>query len=129
MNDIRTKRRFGVTASLKPVQRARLAGLYGSDVWPDALDVMEQCCIEIETKLINTPVAEKAAVLANHQLAQAAWRIFTHFQEKILNETSLYLESVAPKPAVPELTAAEKWAENVLDPLKTPPTEEDYMGI
>jgi hypothetical protein len=68
-------------------------------------------------------------VLANHRLAQAAWRIFTHFQDKIKTETFLYLESVAPKTPVPEMSAAEKWAENVLDPLKTPPTDEDYMGI
>ena len=129
MNEIRTERRFGVTAELKPVQRMRLASLYNSDVWPDALDVMEQCCIEIETELINTPVAHEDAVLANHRLAQAAWRIFTHFQDKIKTETFLYLESVAPKTPVPEMSAAEKWAENVLDPLKTPPTDEDYMGI
>lgn len=129
MNDIRTERRFGVTAELKPVQRMRLASLYHSDVWPDALDVMEQCCIEIETDLINTAPAEKAAVLANHQMAQAAWKIFTHFQEKIKTETFLYMEGVAPKPPVPGLTAAEQWAENVLDPLKTPPPDDDYMGI
>jgi hypothetical protein len=129
MNEIRTDRRFGVTAELKPVQRARLASLYASDVWPDALDVMEQCCIEIETELINTPASQKEAVLANHELAQAAWRIFTHFQEKIKTETFLYMESVAPKTPVPELTAAERWAENVLDPLKTPPTDDDYMGM
>lgn len=129
MNEIRTERRFGVTAELKPVQRMRLASLYNSDVWPDALDVMEQCCIEIETELLNTSVAETAAVLERHKAAQNAWKIFTHFQEKIKTETFLYLESVAPKTPVPELTAQEKWAENVLDPLKTPPTDEDYMGI
>lgn len=129
MNEIRTKRRFGVTAELKPIQRARLASLYSSDVWPDALDVFEQCCIEMETDLINTPVAHEDAVLANHRLAQAAWRMFTHFQEKIQAQALLYMESVAPKPPVPELTAEEKWVENVLDPLKTPPPDDDYMGI
>ena len=129
MNEIRTERRFGVTAELKPVQRMRLASLFNSEVWPDALDVLEQCCIEIETDLINTPVGERQSVLGHHQLAQAAWRMFTHFQEKIKTETFLYMESVAPKTPVPELTSEEKWAENVLDPLKTPPTEEDYMGI
>jgi hypothetical protein len=128
MNEIRTERRFGVTAELKPVQRMRLASLYNSEVWPDALDVMEQCCIEIETELFNTSAADRAAVLAKHQLGQAAWRIFTHFQEKIKTESLLYMESVAPKPPVPELTAQERWAENVLDPLKTPP-DDDYMGI
>jgi hypothetical protein len=129
MNEIRTERSFGVTSSLRPVQRARLASLYTSDVWPDALDVMEQCCIEMETKLINTPPEEPDSVLANHRMAQAAWMIFTHLQEKIKNEASLYLESVAPKPIVPELTAAEMWAENVLDPLKTAPPDDDYVGI
>lgn len=129
MNEIRTERRFGVTAELKPVQKMRLATLYHSEVWPDALDVMEQCCIEIETDLINTPADEESAVVANHKMAKAAWKIFTHFQEKIKTETLLYLESVTPKPPVPELSAREQWIENVLDPLKAPPTEEDYMGF
>jgi hypothetical protein len=129
MNEVRTERRFGVTADLKPVQRMRLATLYNSDVWPDALDVMEQCCIEIETDLINTPVAETEAVLEKHKMTQAAWRIFEHFQEKIKNETSLYMESVAPKTPVPEMTAMERWTENLLDPTKPAPTEDDYMGI
>jgi hypothetical protein len=129
MDEIRTERRFGVTAELKPVQRMRLASLYSSDVWPDALDVMEQCCIEIETDLINTPADEESAVVANHKMAKAAWKIFTHFQEKVKTETLLYLESVAPKPPVPELSARERWAENLLDPLKAPPIEDDYMGF
>lgn len=129
MSEIRTERRFGVTATLNPRQRARLSAFYQSDVWPDVLDVMEQCCIEVETELLNTSVAEKAAVLARHMSAQNAWKIFTHFQEKIKSETSLYLESVAPKTPVPEMSEAEKWVENVLDPLKTPPSDDDYMGI
>lgn len=128
MNEIRTERSFGVTAELKTVQRARLTAFYSSDTWPDVLDVMEQCCIEIETELLNTPVAERAAVLARHQSAQNAWKIFTHFQEKIKAESFLYAESVAPKTPVPELTPAEQWREHVLDPLKPPP-EEDYVGI
>lgn len=128
MNEIRTERSFGVTAELKTVQKARLSALYVSETWPDALDVMEQCCIEIETELINTPAADTAAVLANHQMAQAAWKIFTHFQEKVKAETFLYQESIAPRTPVPLLTAKEQWTEHVLDPLKPPPPD-DYMGI
>lgn len=129
MNEIRTERSFGVTSDLKTVQRARLAAFYNSDTWPDVLDVMEQCCIEIETVLLNTPVADATAVLANHQSAQNAWKIFTHLQEKIKAETFLYMESVAPRTPVPQLTPQEQWQEHVLDPLKPPPPEEDYVGI
>jgi hypothetical protein len=128
MSAIRTERRFGVTAQLEPHQRRNLNALRNSEVWDDLLDVMEQTCIEVETELLNTSVAEKAAVLARHQSAQNAWKIFTHFQEKILLESSLYLESVAKKPPVPELTPEEQFIENTLDPLQPLPPD-DYMGI
>jgi hypothetical protein len=128
MTAIRTERRFGVTAKLEPNQRRNLNALRNSEVWDDLLDVMEQTCIEVETDLINTSAAEEAEVLANHKMAKAAWKIFTHFQEKIFSESSLYLESVAKKPPVPELTAEEQFIENILDPLQPPPPD-DYMGI
>jgi hypothetical protein len=126
--DIRTERRFGVTAELKPIQRRNLLGLRNSDVWDDCLDVMEMCCIEIETDLINTSADDEAAVLANHKMSKAAWKIFTHFQEKVQTEANLYLASVAKQPLVPQLTPREQWIESVLDATAPQPTD-DYMGI
>jgi hypothetical protein len=131
MNElIRNERTFGVTSELKPIQRRNLLNLQRSEVYPDLLDVLEMCCIETETNLINTDAADEAAVLANHKMAKAAWQIFTHMQDKIDSEAKLYLASVAPKPPVPEMTDEEKRIENILDPMRFSPADEDnYAGI
>jgi hypothetical protein len=128
MKEIRTERRFGVTGHLEPIQRRNLMFIRESDGWPDLLDVMEMCCIEIETDLINTPSENEAAVVANHKMAKAAWKLFTHMQMKVDEEISLYMASVAPKPLVPEMTQQEEWVEGLLDPTKPQPPD-DYMGI
>jgi hypothetical protein len=122
---IRNERRFGVTAELEPIQRRNLLNMRNSEAWPDVLDVLEMCCIEIETKLINTDAADETAVLANHKLAKAAWVIFTQFQLKIDSEIALFLASVAPKSAMPELTPHEQLIENILDPTKGNPELSD----
>jgi hypothetical protein len=84
MNEaVRTERRFGVTAELQPIQRRNLLNVRNSEAWPDVLDVMEMCCIEIESRLINSDPANSEEVLANHKLSKAAWVIFTQFQELI----------------------------------------------
>jgi hypothetical protein len=128
MNEaIRTERRFGVTAQLQPLQRRNIMNLRNSEAWPDALDVLEMCCIEIETRLINTPVENEAAVLANHKLAKAAWIIFIQFQEKLDVEIALFLASVAPKSEVPELTPDERLIENILDPTRGSPDYEEEL--
>ena len=124
MNEIRTERSFGVTAELKTAQRVRLTALLHSDVYEDVLDVMEMVCIELETKLINTDPADRAAVLANHQMAKSSWLIFTHLQEKIAAEAAIHLQSTQGKPPVPALSAHEQLIENILDPTRHM-TEED----
>jgi hypothetical protein len=118
---IRTERRFGVTSELTQQQRVNLLKMRNEDGWQDVLDVMEMTCIEIETALINTSSDKETEVLANHKMAKAAWLIFTHLQEKIDLEISLYLESIAKKPPVPEMTWAEQEAENILDPTRPAP--------
>lgn len=128
MKEIRTERSFGVTGSLEPIQRRNLLSVRESEGWPDLLDVMEMCCIEMETDLINTAAENESAVVANHKMAKAAWKIFTHFQTKVDEEIALYMASVAPQPLVPELTPQEQWIEAVLDPTKPQPPD-DYMGI
>jgi len=124
MIEARTERRFGVTAGLTALQRRNLFTIRNSDGWSDVLDVMEMCCIEMETKLINTEPAAEADVLANHRMAKAAWQIFTHLQAKIDNEISFYLSGVATKPLIPAMTREEQEIENILDPTKPPPEYE-----
>jgi hypothetical protein len=118
---IRTERRFGVTAELTTPQRRNLFTVRNSEGWSDVLDVMEMCCIEMESKLINTEPAAEADVLANHRMAKAAWQIFTHLQAKIDDEISLYLSGVAPKPLVPPMSREEQDIENMLDPTRPLP--------
>lgn len=120
---IRTERRFGVTSKLTPEARRNLLAIRSSDAWPDVLDIMEMCCIEIETKLINTEPAQEADVLANHKMAQAAWQIFTHLQTKIDDEISLYLRSIEKPTLVPPMTPEEQLIENIIDPTKPLPSE------
>jgi hypothetical protein len=118
---IRTERRFGVTSQLSAQQRRNLMNVRNSAEWQDILDVMEMCCIEIETVLINTSTDKEAEVLANHKMAKAAWLIFTHLQEKIDTEISIYLASTTQQPLVPEMTFAEQEQENILDPTRPRP--------
>jgi hypothetical protein len=120
---IRNERSFGVTAQLTPEQRRDLAGLRVSDAWPALLDVMEMCCIEIETNLLNTEAEDEDAVLANHKMAKAAWIIFVHMQEKVDFEISAYMASIAKQPPIPELTPEEQMTENILDPTRPLPDD------
>lgn len=125
---IRSERTFGVTAELKPAQRRNLLALINSEVYPDVLDVLEMCCIETETKLINTEPSDESAVLANHRMAKAAWQMFTHMQEKIAAETRVYLRSIEKAPVVPKLTPQEQWAESTLNPTLYAPDEEEILS-
>lgn len=115
---IRTQRRFGVTAQLTPLQRRNIMAVRNSPEWQDVLDVMEMCCIEIETDLINTDAEQELEVLANHKMAKAAWKVFTHLQQKLDSEISLYLNSITKEPLVPEPTADELERENILNPTR-----------
>lgn len=126
---IRTERRFGVTATLSLEARRNIMQVRNGPEWQDILDVMEMCCIETETRLINTPAEQELEVLANHKMAKAAWQIFTHMQEKIDIEISLYLNSITKQPLTPELTDEEREQENILDPTRSygqPENEENY---
>jgi hypothetical protein len=115
---IRTERRFGVTAELTPLQRRNLYQVRNSEAWADVLDVMEMCCIEVETQLINTNADREAEVLANHKMAKAAWQIFTHLQQKLDDEISLYLNTLTKPSLMPEVTEEEQLIENILDPTR-----------
>lgn len=114
---IRTERRFGVTAKSSVNATARLYALYGTETWQDLLDVMEQVCIEIETDLINTAASDEAAVLANYRMSKAAWMVFTHMQQKVIECFNAYLSKVTPQPIGPIFTDEERERENILNPL------------
>lgn|ERR1700729_4197469 len=130
MNEIRTERRFGVTATLSPAQLRNLFALRNSETWPDLLDVLEQCCIEIETVLINTPAENETQVLANHKMSKSAWMMFTHLQEKMDEVTISYMASVEKPVFVPMPTREEMERENLLNPTLYPPSaEQDTYGI
>lgn len=126
---IRTERRFGVTGKLTPSQVRNLFALRNSETWPDLLDVMEQCCIEVETVLINTDADKEAEVLANHKMAKAAWMIFTHLQEKLNDVVSSYTASVEKPLFVPPITAEEMERENILNPTNYMPLAEVEDGF
>jgi hypothetical protein len=123
-NTIRTERRFGVTAQLDVNALRRIYSMRSSDVWHDLLDVMEQCCIEIESALINTEADDENAVLANHKMSKAAWQIFTHFQTRIDAEINTYLSSLLPTPTVPR-PFADLEREHLLN-ATLPPPEDTY---
>jgi L-rhamnose mutarotase len=126
---IRTERRFGVTARLEPTQLRNLFALLHSETWPDLLDVMEQCCIEVETVLINTPVENKTAVLENHKLSKAAWMIFEHLQNKMNAVENSYMASVDKPVYVPQPTREEMERENLLNPTLYATAADDTYGI
>lgn len=120
---IRTERRFGVTSQLTQEQRKGIMQMRNSREWDSILDVMEMCCIEQETRLINTDPEQELEVLANHKMAKAAWQIFTHLQEKIDVEISLYLGSITNQTPARALTPEEQERENILDPTRPRPAE------
>ncbi len=120
---IRTERRFGVTSQLSPQQRRGIMQIRNSAEWQDILDVMEMCCIEQETKLINTDAEQESEVLANHKMAKAAWQIFMHMQQKIDPEIALFLASISTQPLVPKATVEELERENILDPTRPYPPD------
>jgi len=123
-NTIRTERRFGVTAKLDPNALRRLYMLRAEDVWQDLLDVMEQCCIEIESVLINTNADDEKAVLANHKMSKAAWQIFAHFQERIDGEVNTYLSNMLLTPTAPPRSFEELEREHLLNPLLPEPIDD-----
>ncbi len=127
----RTERRFGVTAKSSPKALARLYELRVSEAWEDLLDVLEQVCIEVESKLINTDPEQELEVLANHKMSKAAWMIFIHMQEKVDACLSVYLSNVATQPEGRSFTEEERERERILNPLTLStlsPEEADTYG-
>jgi hypothetical protein len=121
----RTERRFGVTARPSQGSVARLYSLRISEVWDDLLDVMEQVCIEVESKLINTDAEQELEVLANHKMSKASWMVFIHMQEKVDECLKTYLSGVAIQPEGRMFTEEEREREMILNPLAMSPLPTD----
>jgi hypothetical protein len=88
--DIRDERTHGLKDHLTPSQRARLLSLRRSDGYEVLLDLMEMCCIEQETKLINVDVKDESGIIAEHRMAKAFWQVFTSLQKKVEVEVMLH---------------------------------------
>jgi hypothetical protein len=52
-------------------------------------------------------------------MSKAAWQIFTHLQQKVDDQISLYLNSINREPPTPRATPEEQWIENTLDPTRS----------
>jgi hypothetical protein len=122
MANVRTERRFGVTAQLDAAARNRLFSLRVHAGWDDLLDVMEMVCIEQESSLINTDVDKESAIIAHHRMTKAAWQMFIHFQERIDREIALCVEQ-QPQTTQTGLTPEEAEIENIMNPLKFLPDD------
>jgi hypothetical protein len=129
MNHKRTERRVGVTDKISHSAERNLFVLIHSETWGDLLDVLERCCVEIETQLISVDVANTRAVLENHKLSKAAWVIFERMQDRIIAASQTYSSSVATQPIEPELTAEEAEREFTLNPTRFPPLQEVDEGF
>jgi L-rhamnose mutarotase len=125
--EIRVERRVSVTEKITPSAARNLYALSHSETWPDLLDVLERCCIEIESALISVDVKDTVAVLENHKLSKAAWVIFGRMQERIIEAGNAYWSEVATQPVVPRLTPEEQEREYTLNPTNYPDLPDDAL--
>lgn len=81
---IRTERSHGLKAEPPVDEKQALYNLVNSAGWPALLNVLERCCIEQETRLINREVEDDKGILAEHKMSKAYWQIFTRMQRDVL---------------------------------------------
>jgi hypothetical protein len=132
MEEIRTTRRYGVTAQMTNRARQNLFHLrQDREAWDDLLDVMEQAVIELETNLINTAPEDTAAILEKHKLCKAAWQIFEHLQTKVEQEIAILLTGHATALTAPPLSDEEREIEEIITPYATNSgeMEDSYNGL
>lgn len=70
-------------------QRSVLSGFVQQEAFDIMQHLMVDVCREFNTALMNTPVADKDAVLANHVAAKVAAQIYQMFFERIGQELEL----------------------------------------
>jgi hypothetical protein len=81
---IRTERSHGLKAAPPEDEKQALYNLVNSAGWTALLNVLERCCIEQETRLINRDVEDDKGILAEHKMSKAYWQIFTRMQRDVL---------------------------------------------
>jgi len=83
---IRTTRKLKVTeVEISDEERELLAQLANDSRYEALLNLMERCCIEIETAHFNTSVNNPEEILGGHALAKACWLFFTYIQKRVQN--------------------------------------------
>ena len=89
-NEIRTERTHGLKDALTSRQRAALVSIRHAEGYEALLDLIEMCCIEQETRLINAEVSDTEKILAEHRMAKAFWQIFQGVQKKVEVEIAIH---------------------------------------
>ena len=117
MSQIRTERTFGVTGRLSEEKRGALATIRTHPGYQALLDILEQTCIEQESRLINRDVTDPEAIVAEHRKTQAMWQMFTHMQEAVDREVGAYNEHILPR-REPEYTQEQMDIDELLDPTR-----------
>lgn len=97
MNEVRTERTHGIRAGLDASARGSLLQIRHMPGYEVLLDLMEQACIEQESKLILSPVSEPDKIVAEHRLAQAYWQVFVTLQQKVERELAEHLGQIADR--------------------------------
>jgi hypothetical protein len=91
VSEIRTERTHGLKDQLSSRGRAGLVSIRHSDGYEALLDLMEMCCVEQETRLINVEVENTEKVVAEHKMSKAFWQVFVGLQKKVEVEIALHL--------------------------------------
>lgn len=92
MNEpIRTERTHGIGQRLDASQRASLLQVRYTPGYEILLDLIEQICIEQETRLINQEARDEEGIVAEHRMAKAFWQVFVTLQTKVEVEIAIHL--------------------------------------
>lgn len=94
----RTERSHGLKATVRRDEQQALFNLVNTAAWPVLLDVIERCCIQQETRLINCDVADDKAILAEHRMSKAYWQIFVGMQKEVLHHAREFAGTEASVP-------------------------------
>lgn len=104
---LRTTRTLKVTeVQISDQEREHLAQLYQDARYESLLNVMERCCIELETAHLNTSMNEPEAILGGHLVAKAAWLLFQYLQRQVKSSHDMRMgdeDEGRPEPTLDEV--------------------------
>lgn len=90
--EIRTDRTHGLKERLPAGARGHLVQIRYMPGYDVILDLIEMCCIEQETRLINVPVEDEKTIIAEHKMSKAFWQVFQAIQKKVESEVNIQLQ-------------------------------------